>query len=74
MNQESPAPNNEKENTFEATNTSNRIRQVPPPTGQPVRTETAIIYASLQTRCKGRCADDPNFKKCVDDCMKQHTS
>jgi len=68
MNQESLTPNNDKETTSEATNTSNRIASVESIADSP----PDVVLAAIQTECKANCANDSNFDKCVDDCVNQH--
>jgi|GEM_PF-5976004 len=70
MNQESLTPNNDKETTSEATNTSNRIASVKSIAASPPN----LVSAAIRDHCKTHCANDSNFDKCVDECMKQNAS
>lgn len=69
MNQESQVPNDDKETTSKATNTSNHM---PSMKLSDTDDETGITYAVALTICRNNCFNDSNYDKCVNDCMKQH--
>lgn len=68
MNQESLVPNNDKETTSEATNTSNRIA----PAENIITSKDSggdITLAMIQKQCESDCFRDSNKQKCYDDCV-----